>query len=53
MRRFIRTELGRANQPGDGAPLVWLWAPRFWTGAEVRRAVFQGRALVVRPVSPG
>lgn len=53
MKRFIKTDLGRANQLGDGAPLVWLWAPRCWTGVEVRRAEFQGRALVFRPVPPG
>ncbi len=53
MKRLIRSDLGRANQLGDGAPLVWLWAPRCWTGIEVRRAEFQGRALVFRPVPPG
>jgi hypothetical protein len=41
MKRFIRTDLGRANQLGDGAPLVWLFQPGCWTGAEVRRAVFR------------
>lgn len=52
MKRFIRTDLGRANQLGDGAPLVWLFQPKCWTGAEVRRANFEGRALVFRPVPP-
>ena len=53
MKRFIRTDLGRANQLGDGAPLVWLFQPKCWTGAEIRRAEFEGRALVFRPVPPG
>lgn len=53
MKRFIRTDLGRANQLGDGAPLVWLYQPKCWTNAEVRRAEFEGRALVFRPVPPG
>ncbi|MBX3744733.1 MAG: hypothetical protein KF833_05440 [Verrucomicrobiae bacterium] len=53
MKRFIRTDLGRANQLGDGAPLVWLFQPMCWTGAEIRRAEFEGRALVFRPVPPG
>ncbi|HEY9170724.1 MAG TPA: hypothetical protein VI136_00405 [Verrucomicrobiae bacterium] len=53
MKRFIKTDLGRANQLGDGAPLVWLFQPKCWTGAEVRRADFQGRALVFRPAPSG
>ncbi len=53
MKRFIRTDLGRANQLGDGAPLVWLWQPRCWTGAEVRRAEFQGTTMHYSPVPPG
>lgn len=52
MKRFIRTDLGRANQLGDGAPLVWLVQPKCWTGVEVRRAEFEGRALVFRPLLP-
>jgi hypothetical protein len=53
MKRFIRTDLGRDNQLGDGAPLVWLYQPKCWTGVEIRRAEFEGRALVFRPVPPG
>lgn len=53
MKRFIRTDLGRDNQLGDGAPLVWLWQPRCWTGAEVRRAEFHGGTLRYTEVSPG
>ncbi len=53
MKRFIKTDLGRDNQLGDGAPLVWLYQPKCWTGVEVRRAEFEGRALVFRPVPAG
>lgn len=53
MKRLIRTDLGRANQLGDGAPLVWLWQPRCWTAAEVRRAEFRGRAVEFLQVEPG
>ncbi|MCW5554939.1 MAG: hypothetical protein KIS67_22595 [Verrucomicrobiae bacterium] len=53
MKRFIKTDLGRANQLGDGAPLVWLFQPRCWTGAEVRRAEFHGTTLRYVPVRPG
>ncbi len=44
MKRFIRTDLGRANQLGDGAPLVWLYSPKCWKGAKVRKAVWRGPA---------
>jgi len=53
MRRLIRSELGQANQLGDGAPLVWLFQPRCWTNAEVRRAEFRGPALEFVPVRSG
>jgi hypothetical protein len=53
MKRFIKTDLGRDNQLGDGAPLVWLFQPKCWIGAEARRATFDGRALVFRPVPDG
>jgi hypothetical protein len=53
MKRFIQTDLGRANQLGDGAPLVWLWQPRCWTGAEARRAEFQGTTMRYLRVPPG
>jgi hypothetical protein len=52
MKRFIRTNLGRANQLGDGAPLVWLYHPKCWTDAVIRRAEFRGRSLEFVPV-PG
>ncbi len=44
MKRFIRTDLGRANQLGDGAPLVWLYNPTCWKGAKVRRAAWRDPA---------
>lgn len=53
MKRFIRTDLGRANQLGDGAPLVWLFQPRCWTGAERHHAGFQGKALTLTRTEPG
>jgi hypothetical protein len=53
MRRLIRSELGQANQLGDGAPLVWLFQPRCWTKAGVRRAEFRGPAMEFLPVRPG
>jgi hypothetical protein len=53
MKRFIRTDLGRANQLGDGAPLVWLWQPRCWTGAELRQAEFHGTSMRYTGVKAG
>jgi len=52
MKRFIRTDLGRDNQLGDGAALVWLYQPKCWMGAEVHRAGFDGKALVFTPAKP-
>jgi len=52
MKRFIKTDLGRDNQLGDGAPLVWLFQTKCWTGAEVHRAEFQGRALTFTRAQP-
>lgn len=46
MKRFIRTDLGAANQMGDGAPLAWLNNPSCWTGAETREASFNGKAVI-------
>jgi len=53
MKRFIRTDLGRANQLGDGAALVWLFQPKCWTGAEVRMATFQGSTIRFDDVPQG
>ena len=50
MKRFIKTDLGRANQLGDGAALVWLWAPRCWRDAVVRRSEFNGSSVDFKPV---
>lgn len=44
MQRFIRTDLGQANQLGDGAPLVWMFHNPCWRGARVRKAVWRGKA---------
>lgn len=53
MKRFIRTDLGRANQLGDGAPLVWLYNPRCWEGAKIREAVWRGPGTDFTEVSAG
>ncbi len=45
MKSFIRKDLGLANQLGDGAPLVWLYDPKCWTGARTRQAVWRGKAV--------
>ena len=45
MKRLIRTNLGRANQLGDGAPLVWLFDPKCWTGAALKKATFNGETM--------
>lgn len=50
MKRFIRTDLGRANQLGDGAPLVWLYQSSCWTDAVVRRVEFHGSSTRFTPV---
>lgn len=53
MKRFIKTDLGRDNQLGDGAPLVWLFQPRCWTNAVVHRAEWQGTSARFVPTKPG
>jgi len=53
MKRLIQTDLGRANQLGDGAPLVWPWQPCCWTSAEVRRAEFHGTTMRYTTVKAG
>ena len=57
MKRLIASDLGLANQLGDGAPLVWLWQPKCWTAAEVRQCVWadgqpQFRTFSGRPTAP-
>ena len=51
MKRFIRSDLGRANQLGDGAPLVWLFDPACWKRAELRSAAFRDGILRFEPCS--
>ena len=51
MQRFIRTELGQANQLGDGAALVWLFNHGCWRGVQERAAEWNGRAAVF-PLAP-
>ncbi len=53
MKRFIRTNLGRANQLGDGAPLVWLYNPNCWRGVKIRRAIWKGKATNFPEGKPG
>lgn len=53
MRRLIKSNLGKANQLGDGAPLVWLFEPRCWKAAGIRRARFKGRAAEFIPPRDG
>ncbi len=43
MKRLIQSNLGQANQLGDGAPLVWLWKNSCWKNAVRRKAVWAGR----------
>ncbi|MBI1176262.1 hypothetical protein GC207_02355 [bacterium] len=53
MKRFIRTDLGRANQLGDGAPLVWLFQPKCWKDAQPKRVEFSGTAVRFDSVHSG
>lgn len=53
MRRLIKSDLGQANQLGDGAPLVWLFNPQCWTGAEIHGAAFRGKAVEFTLAKPG
>lgn len=53
LRRLIQSDLGQANQLGDGAPLVWLFEPRCWTRAEVHAARWRGKAVEFQPVRAG
>jgi hypothetical protein len=41
------------NTLGDDAPLVWLWQPRCWNRAEVRRAEFHGTTMHYATVKSG
>lgn len=52
MRRLIQSDLGQTNQLGDGAPLVWLFNPKCWTGVEIHNAAFKERAVEFSPAKP-
>ncbi len=53
MRRLIASDLGQANQLGDGAALVWLWQNRCWTGVKRRKAVWSGGRLSFEEAEEG
>ena len=53
MRRLIASDLGQANQLGDGAALVWLFDPKCWSGAAVHSATFKGKAVEFNQVDAG
>ncbi len=53
MRRLIRSDLGQANQLGDGAALVWLWRNDCWQDAELRRAVRRNNTVHFERISSG
>jgi hypothetical protein len=53
MRRLIQSDLGQANQLGDGAALVWLWRNDCWTDVKQRRAVWHGKDVSFDEVKPG
>ena len=52
-RRLIKSELGQANQLGDGAAIVWLWQHQCWKHAEVRSAHWRSKFVRFEPVSNG
>ncbi len=45
---FIKTDLGQANQMGDGSALVWLYDNACWQGAESLEAFYQDPAAVYK-----
>lgn len=49
MQRFIKTDLGAANQMGDGAAIVWVYDPSCWQGAETLQATYDGKAVRFEP----
>jgi hypothetical protein len=53
MRRLIKSDLGQANQLGDGAALVWLWRNECWRDVKLRRAVWRGDSVRFEEVKPG
>lgn len=53
LRRLIASDLGQANQLGDGAALVWLWRNDCWRGVKLRRAVWHGQGVSFEDLRPG
>ena len=53
MRRFIASDLGQANQLGDGAALVWLWRNDCWNGVKLRKAVWHGKSVSFEEAKAG
>ncbi len=53
MRRLIESDLGQANQLGDGAALVWLWRNDCWTGVKLRQAIWHGTGVSFDEVKSG
>ncbi len=53
MRRLIKSDLGQANQLGDGAALVWLWRNDCWTGVKLRQAVWRGKRVSFEEAKAG
>ncbi|MEO8351235.1 MAG: hypothetical protein ABI680_05850 [Chthoniobacteraceae bacterium] len=53
MRRLIASDLGQANQLGDGAALVWLWRNDCWRGVKLRKAVWHGDGVSFEEVKSG
>ena len=45
IKSLTQTNLGMANQLGDGAPLFWLFDHQCWNGARTRKAVRKGKAV--------
>lgn len=45
MKRFIQTDLGAANQMGDGAAIVWQSRPSCWQAAIPMEARYEGNAV--------
>lgn len=52
MRRFIQTDLGQANQMGDGSATVWFYNNRCWRGVEERGVEYKGPATVLPKREP-
>lgn len=51
MKRLIATPLGRANQLGDGAPLLWLWQPSCWRAAAPYKSIWRNNVVQFEPTA--